>query len=167
MSRRYAQIETSKVFSKQHSMLFCLARTVSALYARTATKAAVSLTVAARAGGEMNSPCDVNYFRLTQISPWGGFACKRKQFENLTKEMLTSTQPARLHFTRHWHSRNKLLNSWRISQPRSGYFTHTYVCISRGQSQHYTCSHVVFTNSIAGTISSPVVPSSTNTASGS
>ena len=99
MSRRYAQIETSKVFSKQHSMLFCLARTVSALYARTATKATVSLTVAARAGGEMNSPCDVNYFRLTQISPWGGFACKRKQFENLTKEMLTSTQPARLHFT--------------------------------------------------------------------
>ena len=61
LRRKYAQIETSKVFSKQHCVLFCLARTVSALYARTATKATVSLTVAARAAQRRDFACDVNY----------------------------------------------------------------------------------------------------------
>ena len=45
-------------------MLFCLARTVSTLYVRTATKAADSLTVAARTGGEVNSPRNIiNFIR--------------------------------------------------------------------------------------------------------
>ena len=66
--RKYAQIVTSKVFSKQQSPAVLPCEVSEGIRSPDAvTEAAAFLTAAERAGEEMNSPCDVNYFNFAQI----------------------------------------------------------------------------------------------------
>ena len=66
--RKYAQIVTSKVFSKQQSPAVLPCEVSEGIRSPDAvTEAAAFLTAAERAGGEMNSPCDVNYFNFAQV----------------------------------------------------------------------------------------------------